>query len=364
MRPEPFVRGGIVAALVALPACSTLADSGGGDVALPNAGAGPFREIGQLELGNNRAAPNVLKNDDAFPRDLSVVDTDGDVRTLESWGYVAHTQVADGAEPDPTAPSNAIARYLASDGRSFERQFDVVLEPELDWEADTIGSPCALTMGSEIWLYYATPSGIGLARSPDGLAFQRLDQPVLAPQSDGWERGVGPASPSVVAHPAGGFRMFYEIRRSAEEAAIGEASSPDGVVWQRLGAGPVLAPRDGSVDPRYDDASVGAPHALFWHSAEGRMILWLYYAAEDRAGRRTIGVAARTGADEPFQRAATPVFGSSGSLGPSEPWVMRYEAFALLFVTQRAGSTDSQAYPAVAGGVAPATAVLPPPVSD
>jgi len=43
---------------------------------------------------------------------------------------------------------------------------------------------------------------------------------------------------------------------------------------------------------------------------------------------------------------------------------MRYGAFALLFATQRAGSTDSQDYPAVAAGVAPATAVLPPPVEN
>jgi hypothetical protein len=349
-------------ALLGLPSCSTLADSGGGDVGLPNAGAGPFREIESLELGNNRSAPNVLKDDDLYPRHLSVVDADGDLGTLDSWGYAALTLVPEGAEPDPTASSNGIGRYRAPDGRSFERQHELVLEPTLPWEGDEMGAPSALVVGDEIRLYYAAAGGIGLATSSDGLHFERRDEPVLGPAPDGWEQGATPQSPSVVAHPSGGFRLFYEVRSPSGEASLGEAVSADGVLFERRGAGPVLAPRPPGPEPLFDDRSVEAPHGLYHPSAEGRMILWLYYGAVDQSGGRSIAVAARRGDDEPLVRGTAPVFGTASSDDPSEPWVIRYGGFALLFATQRAGSTESQNYPAVAAGVAPATAVLPPPV--
>lgn len=349
---------------VGLVGCSTLADSGGGDVALPNAGAGPFRELDQLELGNNRAAPNALKDDELLPRDISVVGANEGGGSLDAFGYAALTLTGEDDEVDPTAPPNGIARYRARDGRSFERQYDVVIEPELDWEAGVVGWPSALWVGDELWLYYAAAGGIGLARSTDGLVFERYDQPVLGVAAASWEDGAVPTSPTVVVDPIAGFRMFYESRRSDSEAAIGEAYSADGVHWQRRGSAPALGPRTAAPQPEYDDASVEAPHALFQPSSEGRMILWLYYSAVDRSGRRTIAAAARTSDEEPWHRGYAPVFGTSGSLGPSEPWIVRHETWALLFATQRAGSTESQDYPAVAAGVAPATAVLPPPVAD
>lgn len=284
---------------------------------------------------------------------------------MEAFGYVAHTVVPDGAEPDPAELPEAIARYVALDGRSFERDFQEVLAPQLDWEDGTVGAPSALRVADQIWLYYEAAGGIGLAQSSDGVVFQRQAEPVLAAALDGWDQGAAPQSPVVVADPDGGFRMFYESRRTAEEAWIGEAVSEDGVRWRRIGPGPALTPRAGEpAEFAYDDGSVEAPHALFRPSAKGRMILWLYYAAVDRSGRRTIGVAARSRPDEPFRRAVAPVFGTTGSLGPSEPWVISHESFALLFVSQRAGRTESQDYPAVAAGVAPATAILPPPVTD
>jgi hypothetical protein len=55
------------------------------------------------------------------------------------------------------------------------------------------------------------------------------------------------------------------------------------------------------------------------------------------------------------------VFGSSGDLAPTEPWVLRYADHSVLFVTEQAGTTSAQDYPAVAVGVAPATFSLGPP---
>jgi hypothetical protein len=78
-------------------------------------------------------------------------------------------------------------------------------------------------------------------------------------------------------------------------------------------------------------------------------------------GHEVIGMAARL-LDAPgsmFQRAAQPVFGTNKPLSPREPCVLAYEGFALLFATAPFSATKAR--PAVAVGVAPATAALPAP---
>ncbi|KYF56255.1 hypothetical protein BE04_50425 [Sorangium cellulosum] len=73
-------------ALCAVPwplgSCATLPSEEADEGSLPNALAGPFREIDQEELGNSRAAPHVMNDDERFARDASVVDLDGDPSTL------------------------------------------------------------------------------------------------------------------------------------------------------------------------------------------------------------------------------------------------------------------------------------------
>jgi hypothetical protein len=348
-----------------LSACATLADTGGGDVNMPNAAAGPFREIKSAELGNSRVAPYALRDDDDFARDLAVVDVDGDPDSLEAFAYVARTDFDPAEEPDPTVPSNEIVRYTALDGRSFERQADVVLTPVDDWEGGSVGAPAALRVGSEFWLYYAGAGGIGLATSSDGLSFERhASEPIFGPSASGWDQGAAPASPAVVRLPDGTFQLFYQVTTGPDVNAIGEAVSADGINWERLGDGPVLAPTGQSNDPErphVDALSVAAPCAVIGESSQGRVIEFIYYAAVAATGKRTIALAARYGFAGPLSRAASPVFGTTGSLEPTEPWVMRYPDFSLLFVTQKAGTTDSLDYPAVAIGVAPADISLPAP---
>jgi len=354
-------------AIVLLPlvACATLADTGGGDVNMPNAAAGPFREIRPIELGNTRVAPYALRDDDDFARDITVVDVDGDPATLPIYAYVARTDFDPDEEPDPSVPPNEIARHTAVDGRSLARQSDVVLTPVEAWEGDELGAPAALRVGDEVWLYYAAAAGIGLCTSSDGLGFERVAAtPILAAPTAGWDQGLVPRSPAVVRLPDGTFQLFYEVATSAEGRAIGEAVSPDGITWERRGDGPLLGPRGASPDPDFphvDAQSAGAPAVVIASSSQGHTIQYVYYAAVGETGRRTIALAARYGFDGPLSRAAAPVFGTTGSLEPTEPWVMRYPDFSLLFVTQKAGTTESLDYPAVAIGVAPADITLPPP---
>src|SRR5262245_27788792 len=123
----------LVAFAPATAACATLAGGGGGDQDLPNALAGPFRDITTPELGNSRSAPNALSNDETFPRDPAILDADGDPATLPCFAYVAATLVPEGEMASSTAPPNAIVRYGALDARSFDRDPSTVLEPELAW---------------------------------------------------------------------------------------------------------------------------------------------------------------------------------------------------------------------------------------
>lgn len=354
-----------------LPACASLAGGAGGDVDLPNAAAGPFRALRAGELGNARSAPNALEDDDTSPRDASVIDLDGDPATLDVAGYFA----ANTKDKPAPSPPTTIVRYDAIDARSFDRSAVVVLDAAQGWEGGVLGSPSALRVGQEIWLYYAAAGGVGLARSSDGFSFSREAAPVLAPDAGGWEKGATPRSPGVAVLWDGSFRMFYEIDPAMDgRSVIGEARSDDGITWTRVGdralLEPSTPPAEGSadVDPPYDSGSVGSPFPVVVTSTAGERILRVYYGAEgsesmNSAGEmerpRVIGLAARFGEDGPLERAVSPVFGADKSLGPREPCALVYEGFSLLFATQR--SSLSAETPAVAVGAAPATASLPPP---
>lgn len=349
LHPSVLFRLGGCAAACLLCACATLAEPGGGDANLPNAGIGPFRALRPGELGNSRSAPNALYDKNKFPRDLSAIDLDGDPSTFEIAGYAAEGDEGS----DPSAPPRVIARYGALDARSFDRSGKIVLEPALAWEGAYVAQPSVLAVNGETWMYYAAEGGIGLATSPDGLSFSRGDTPVLAPDGAGWEGGAVPASPSVLKLPDGSFRMFYAIE-SAGVSAIGEARSSDGRAWERLFSAPVLEP-----SAEYDKAFVGSPCAVLFESREGETILLLYYGAVDAEGHATIGLSARFGTDGPFERALSPVFGAGTSRAPREPSVLVYKEFSMLFATQKQATGALEL--AVAAAVAPGVARMPAP---
>ncbi len=349
--------------LVCALACATLPEPGGGGDNLPSAGAGPFRPLVRTEevneIGNLRSAPNALDDDQTFARDPAVLDLDGDPGTFDVAAYVGVAVPQGEVDPAPTDPTRAIVRFGAVDGRSFDRSAEEVLVPEAPWEGGVIGQPSALRVGGEVFLYYAAAGGIGLARSADGRAFSREPGPVLAPDVAGWEKGVVPRSPGVLRLDDGTFRMFYEVERAPGRSAIGEATSADGKSWTRLGDAPALEPSglgDGGEEP-YDSISVGSPFPVLATSADGRTILRLYYGARAHDGPPVIGLVARYGTEGAFSRAVSPVFGTGKPLGPSEPCVVVFTGFSLLFVTER--SSTSADRPAVAVGLAPATAALP-----
>jgi hypothetical protein len=334
----------------------------GGDN-LPNAGAGPFRALVEAELSAitlSLSAPFGLDDGRSYARDIAVLRADDQPDSLAVVAYVA---AAAGSSSTSTTPTSRVVRYSALDGRSFDyRDTSVVLTADAPWEGGAMGAPTAVRVGGTFLLYYAAAGGIGLAKSPDGMTFSKVLGPVLAPAAGGWEKGAAPASPGVIALADGSLRMFYEVAIAPFVTAIGEASSHDGVTWTRVGAGPALAPSGGDADggsDAPDAASVGSPFPVLATSADNRLVLRLYYGARDATGAGTIGLAARYGTEGPFQRAVGPVFGAGTTLGPREPCVVPFQAATLLYVTESDSTLGG--HPAIAIGVAPATAVLAPP---
>lgn len=348
-----------------LAACATTPDDPGGGASLPNAAAGPFRALTSEELGNLRIGPRAFEDDDFFGRDIAIVDLDGDPSTFDVAGFVAAAIDEGGAPPTATSPTRRIVRYDALDGRSFGRTGADVITVTDAWEGDVIEAPSALLVEGRFYLYYAAQGGIGLARSDDGVTFTKEPGPVLGVDPGGWELGRAPKSPGVVRLEDGSFRMFYEIAIDADQSVIGEAISADGVTFTRAGSAPLLThgePDEATGEPAFDGASVGSPMPVLVTPEVGGAILRVYYGARDATGKRTIGLAARYGSSGALSRAVGPVFGAANDLGPREPWVVVWSGFALLFATQEVSAAQDR--PAVAAGVAPATATLPPPSPD
>jgi hypothetical protein len=327
------------------PCCATLAsEAGDSDAVRPNAGAGPFRVVTDDELGT-ATAPYVLRLKAPAYREPSAL-----AQGAGTPGEVALYAVAE------ISGVHGIYRFVAPDGRSFgpAEPSTAVIAPTEPWEGALLSDPEIVRIGGEIWIYYAAEGGIGLARSSDGVTFEKLAAPVLAPASGGWDDGATPSSPGHLELRPGEHRLFY-----AAMGAIGEARSPDGLAWERLSE-PVLEPAPAAPDdPPFDEAAVGDPEPVLAESAEGRRIVRVYYSGSSADGGGAIGLAARFGDSGPLERAALPAL--STPRRPRDPALLPLGEVSLLYFTQQAGSGAAQDYPALALAVAPATFVLPSP---
>ncbi|MEM9691134.1 MAG: hypothetical protein AAGA56_01190 [Myxococcota bacterium] len=334
-------------------ACATIASNGGGETALPNAAAGPFREATSRELPG-RAAPFALRNDDEFDRDVSVVDQDNDEATVPAFVFAARTNFSEDVDSDASAPSNAIVRFVAPDGRTPDRQFTPVYEPTAPWEGEHVGAPAGLWSSRSpvgaplpadaLLLFYEAEGGIGVL-----VEGEPVEGPVLAPAESGWDVDQVPRSPAPYIDAAGELRLLYVADLPDGRPAIGEAVA-DGTSLVRR-AEPVL---QGSEDR--DPGGVDGPAAVAATTAIGRDVTYLYYGGIEADGSRSIGLAARFFDGQPFTKAPSPVLRTDDL--PREPWVVRGDGFSVLYVTSDAGTSGS--FPGVLVGVAPADISLAP----
>lgn len=345
--------------LVAL-SCAATGASGEGDRNLPTVGVGPFRKLGVDEVTG--IAPFVFDDRVAIYREPAVL-AEGDSTIL----YVVAKQTG----------TDVIVRTRADDGRAFYGSSSdfgkvppVVLAADRAWEGLSLSGPFALRVADGIALYYAAAGGIGVAKSADGITFQKEPTPVLVRDAtSAWETDEVHA-PTVYALPDGRIRMLY-----ASGSSIGEAESTDGVHFTRVDPDPsttviepVLGPAPpappGSLlpheKPPFDTARVGDPCASLRTTPAGRLHVRVLYTGTDTTGATAIGFAARFGEHGPLERQAAPVY----SVGAKEsaPALLEIGDTSFLYVQQARRVDERLTYTAIAAAFAPASGHLPTPL--
>ncbi len=158
------------------------------------------------------------------------------------------------------------------------------------WEAKDVFNPAAWTDGESVWMLYRAEdttgagrwngtSRIGLARSRDGLRFEREPEPILVPTED-WELPGGCEDPRLVKVGAT-FYLTYTAY-DGETARMALASSSDLRSWTRHGlvfpdrgwtkSGAILAtPIRGTYWMYFGDTDIRAAHStdlLHWTVVE------------------------------------------------------------------------------------------------
>lgn len=108
-----------------------------------------------------------------------------------------------------------------------------------DWDGDLVRYPYVIEDGG-YKMYYNGNAGLGLATSPDGLVWTRHPaNPLLTPGAPGaWDSGNF-ESPTVIKEGPVNYKMWFS---GFPGCAIGYATSPDGVNWTPYPGNPILTP--------------------------------------------------------------------------------------------------------------------------
>lgn len=135
---------------------------------------------------------------------------------------------------------SAIGYATSDDGVVWAKHGEPVLvSTPGTWDQGAMTAPCVITDSAGYKMYYMGNDGsvwrIGMAVSDDGIVWTKHPGALLAPRPEAWDHNE-------VGHPAvvlldDGYHMWY-----TDYTDIGYATSPDGIVWTRQGAGPVLQP--------------------------------------------------------------------------------------------------------------------------
>jgi hypothetical protein len=149
-----------------------------------------------------------------------------------------------------------------------------------DWNGDWLGSLSVVKDDYAYRMWYSAGNdidgkSIGYADSPDGIHwFQPYDVPLLGPGAlDAWDE-AGVADPSVLATEAG-LQMWYVGSSVFGERAIGHATSPDALTWQKYDGNPILRPDSADADSfGFPTVTQDGPEDYkMWYSGGGN--IWL-----------------------------------------------------------------------------------------
>lgn len=174
---------------------------------------------------------------------------------------------------------------VSGDGVHWQKQGDILSPDAGTWERGAIAANgSAIDVNGSVFYYYQAgdPVEIGLARSKDGLSWQRNGGPVLpvGPWESWDERGV--ADPDVI-RLGDSFYMFYLGMDRARRQRLGVAESRDGVNWFKLRSNPILELGDYGA---FDENGLGEP--AVWAA---RGYYWMLYTGRDRMEVRRMGLA-------------------------------------------------------------------------
>jgi len=141
---------------------------------------------------------------------------------------------------------SSIGLATSTDGLHWTRYAgNPVLQPSATgWDAETLSGPRVIRDGSRYLMYYRGNGGgsvqTGLAVSNDGITWTKDPRnPVLPLGGSGsWDQSGTEPGGVFVDH--GMFHMFYNGASPGSPEAVGLATSPDGVTWQKLTGNPVL----------------------------------------------------------------------------------------------------------------------------
>jgi len=210
--------------------------------------------------------------------------------TTQSETYIAHAESADGLTWERNEPNPVIRATTQG-----------------SWDELWVFAPSVLhtDVGYEAWygaFAHDGSFGIGRAVAPDGVSFDKPEpdpdtgdggNPVLEPGPEAWD-SITVDKPAVLKD-GGVYRMWYTgdavFNDSTEhEWAIGYATSPDGVVWEKSAESPVFEPS--RVEGTFDSVRVANPSVVLVPIEAGGQELWMYYDGFDGA-RWAIGLARR-----------------------------------------------------------------------
>ncbi len=154
-----------------------------------------------------------------------------------------------------------------------------------------------------MWFSWRPRASVALVESKDGFHW---GQPliVLGPEkSTGWENEVN--RPVVIRHD-GLYRMWY-TGQSDDHSAIGYATSPDGIHWQRESAAPVLRP-----DQPWEKVALMCPDVLWDDSAK---VYKMWYSGGEQYEPDAIGYATSADGAHWTKHANNPIFKSDPQIG-------------------------------------------------
>lgn len=143
----------------------------------------------------------------------------------------------------------------SEDGIHFERiQKDPILSPEADFEGESVMNPFVMYENGKFRMWYASgetyePNVICYAESDDGVHWAKHGQnPIFlcAPENEYEKNRIGACQ---VLREDDGYTMFYIGYRDINTACVCAARSKDGITdWHRAPENPLVTPTPGSWD--------------------------------------------------------------------------------------------------------------------